>query len=221
VLVPLVPGRGFEPRSPVLQTGAVTRSAFRATEELVRTPVIETGPSEWRSETRPSSYIREAKRFRAKACPGLDPGWIPVRVKKTRQRKLGGKWRESNFRPAKGTAVTAPRRHQPSLRALPRCRLRFRARELAEGEGVEPSTFSVGPVFETGCSPPSATFRKDWASRGGSNTRPHGPEPCALPSELRDVFRRHWCLQHDSNVRHCAYEARALSAELCKRIGGP
>ena len=24
-------------------------------------------------------------RFRAKACPGLDPGWIPVRVKKTRQ----------------------------------------------------------------------------------------------------------------------------------------
>jgi hypothetical protein len=94
VLVPLVPGRGFEPRSPVLQTGAVTRSAFRATQELVRTPVIETGPSEWRSETRPSSYIREAKRFRAK--------WVPVSVKKTRQRKLGGKWRESNFRPAKG-----------------------------------------------------------------------------------------------------------------------
>src|SRR6202034_1990720 len=27
------------------------------------------------------------KRFRAKACPGLDPGWIPVRVKKTRQNK--------------------------------------------------------------------------------------------------------------------------------------
>jgi hypothetical protein len=25
------------------------------------------------------------ERFRAKACPGLDPGWIPVRVKKTRQ----------------------------------------------------------------------------------------------------------------------------------------
>jgi hypothetical protein len=24
------------------------------------------------------------ERFRAKACPGLDPGWIPVRVKKTR-----------------------------------------------------------------------------------------------------------------------------------------
>jgi len=26
-------------------------------------------------------------RFRAKACPGLDPGWKPVRVKKTRQIK--------------------------------------------------------------------------------------------------------------------------------------
>ena len=26
-------------------------------------------------------------RFQAKACPGLDPGWIPVRVKKTRQIK--------------------------------------------------------------------------------------------------------------------------------------
>jgi hypothetical protein len=28
---------------------------------------------------------RPLERFRAKACPGLDPGWIPVRVKKTRQ----------------------------------------------------------------------------------------------------------------------------------------
>src|SRR5258708_5044172 len=26
-------------------------------------------------------------RFQAKACPGLDPGWKPVRVKKTRQIK--------------------------------------------------------------------------------------------------------------------------------------
>src|SRR3984885_13300715 len=30
---------------------------------------------------------RRLERFRAKACPGLDPGWIPVRVKKTRQNK--------------------------------------------------------------------------------------------------------------------------------------
>src|SRR5260370_37505142 len=28
-------------------------------------------------------------RFRAKACPGSDPGWKPVRVKKTRQIKRG------------------------------------------------------------------------------------------------------------------------------------
>jgi hypothetical protein len=27
------------------------------------------------------------ERFRAKARPGLDPGWIPVRVKKARQNK--------------------------------------------------------------------------------------------------------------------------------------
>src|SRR5712672_2799599 len=27
------------------------------------------------------------ERFQAKACPGLDPGWGPVRVKKTRQIK--------------------------------------------------------------------------------------------------------------------------------------
>jgi hypothetical protein len=28
---------------------------------------------------------RELERFRAKACPALDAGWVPVRVKKTRQ----------------------------------------------------------------------------------------------------------------------------------------
>ena len=31
--------------------------------------------------------LRGVERFQAKACPGLDPGWIPVRVKKTRQNK--------------------------------------------------------------------------------------------------------------------------------------
>ncbi len=31
------------------------------------------------------------KRFRAKACPGLDPGWAPVRVKKTRQNEESGR----------------------------------------------------------------------------------------------------------------------------------
>jgi hypothetical protein len=27
------------------------------------------------------------ERFRAKACPALDAGWMPLRVKKTRQTK--------------------------------------------------------------------------------------------------------------------------------------
>jgi hypothetical protein len=30
-------------------------------------------------------HVRVLERFPAKACPGRDPGWIPVRVKKTRQ----------------------------------------------------------------------------------------------------------------------------------------
>src|SRR5882724_5338374 len=32
-------------------------------------------------------YWNSSERFPAKACPGLDPGWTPVRVKKTRQIK--------------------------------------------------------------------------------------------------------------------------------------
>src|SRR5260221_13781413 len=34
-----------------------------------------------------SSATELLERFQAKACPGLDPGWIPVRVKKTSQNK--------------------------------------------------------------------------------------------------------------------------------------
>ena len=33
------------------------------------------------------SMTKNLERFQAKACPGLDPGWTPVRVKKTRQIK--------------------------------------------------------------------------------------------------------------------------------------
>jgi hypothetical protein len=32
-------------------------------------------------------YDAMSERFQAKACPALDAGWIPVRVKKTRQTK--------------------------------------------------------------------------------------------------------------------------------------
>ena len=39
------------------------------------------------------------ERFRAKACPALDAGWVPVRVKKTRQNKrLQNKRLEPPFR---------------------------------------------------------------------------------------------------------------------------
>jgi hypothetical protein len=31
--------------------------------------------------------VERLKRFPAKACPGLDPGWVPVRARKTRQIK--------------------------------------------------------------------------------------------------------------------------------------
>jgi hypothetical protein len=30
----------------------------------------------------------QIKAFSSEACPGLDPGWIPVRAKKTRQNKV-------------------------------------------------------------------------------------------------------------------------------------
>src|SRR3984885_3815298 len=36
---------------------------------------------------RERSAREKLERFRAKACPALDAGWIPVRVKKTRQNK--------------------------------------------------------------------------------------------------------------------------------------
>jgi hypothetical protein len=31
---------------------------------------------------------RRPERFRVKACPALDAGWAPVRVKETRQKKI-------------------------------------------------------------------------------------------------------------------------------------
>src|ERR1700722_6069827 len=51
-----------------------------------------TGSKGWQKSRRPANPAisdrtvnQLLERFRAKACPGLDPGWIPVRVKKTRQ----------------------------------------------------------------------------------------------------------------------------------------
>src|ERR1700722_14420901 len=62
---------------------------------------------DWKSSTAPATFrrssfpipstkccgtslaepTRASERFRAKTCPGLDPGWTPVRLKKTRQMK--------------------------------------------------------------------------------------------------------------------------------------
>src|ERR1700731_2357710 len=39
----------------------------------------------WRRANNQRSWRSPQKRFRAKACPALDAGWVPVRVKKTRQ----------------------------------------------------------------------------------------------------------------------------------------
>ena len=73
----MVLGRGFAPRSPVLQAGAFTRLAFRAHQcvhavlmQMVRAPVIETRSSEWHSDARPSSYARMVGNGRNRtSCP--------------------------------------------------------------------------------------------------------------------------------------------------------
>ena len=48
------------------------------------------------------------ERFQAKACPGLDPGWRPVRVKKTRQNQESRAFSVSIlFETEKALALTA------------------------------------------------------------------------------------------------------------------
>jgi hypothetical protein len=37
-------------------------------------------------DNRLGEMVGSLERFPAKACPGLDAGWMPVRVKKTRQK---------------------------------------------------------------------------------------------------------------------------------------
>ena len=56
-------------------------------------------------------------------------------------------------------------RHRPPSPRLRRASFtRCRERRMAESDGVEPSTTSVGPVFETGCAPQRATLRSVRAS---------------------------------------------------------
>src|SRR5262245_4400701 len=44
----------------------------------------------WRKPSNCRASVMFAERFQAKARPGLDPGWMPVHVKKTRQNKRIG-----------------------------------------------------------------------------------------------------------------------------------
>jgi hypothetical protein len=147
------PGQSVFERKPVpdsIRDGCRFASRKRVSSRMARTPVIETGPSEWRSETRPSSYIRMVG---------------------SGENRTSGPQGDGVY-----SAATAP----AVLKGTSRMCARVRA-ELAEGEGVEPSTFPSawfsGPVARHRA-PPSLTC--DWPSRGGSNTRPHGSEPCAL-----------------------------------------
>src|SRR5713101_10128327 len=48
--------------------------------------VLERFQAKWRP-VRARKRVKSRARFQAKACPGLDPGWEPVRVKTTRQNK--------------------------------------------------------------------------------------------------------------------------------------
>src|SRR5438552_19000275 len=69
---------------------------------------------------------RRPERFQAKACPGLDPGWIPVRVKKTRQNKARASVLiqsepnrlESIATPCRGTQFRGCRGIAPAKRAV-------------------------------------------------------------------------------------------------------
>lgn len=97
-----VPGRGFEPRSPRFRRGAFTRLAYQA--HLVRVPVIETGPGEWRSPARPSSYTRDCWNWRE-----LD---------------------EANLVPRSDHACSADTAPAPSLLALPPAFAIWRKREV-------------------------------------------------------------------------------------------
>jgi len=71
----------------LLQLRSITRTAeaMETTQRHVRV-VRPVGPIIGAAFT-PSRDAATRGRFQAKACPGLDPGWRPVRVKKTRRIK--------------------------------------------------------------------------------------------------------------------------------------
>src|SRR5216684_1193430 len=79
----------------------------------------------------PSRDAALRERFQAKACPGLDPGWKPVRVKKTRQiKKLEPRFDSIETE----EALAAPRRGWS-----PRCGVLVRARSALSSARALPA----------------------------------------------------------------------------------
>jgi hypothetical protein len=99
---------------------------------LVRMPVIETGPDEWRSSARPSSYTRESI-FRKKAAADFDPGRTPVF-----RRKCERKWWEVD-----GIEPLAKKDRVYSAATAPACPYlhfpNWRKREVLIPNGATPS----------------------------------------------------------------------------------
>ena len=251
MLVPLVPGRGFEPRSPVLQTGAVTRSAFRAVfgaDAGNRNRAFGVALRNSTFELHP----RVHSVFERKPFPDLiRDGYRFASRKRVNSNLVGSGENRTSGR--KGTAFTAPRRHQPSLWALPVMSLRpaktcppqrkKAARLFTHSRAA--GTSAVGrsfwrkvkesnhqrfrwPGFQDRLLAAERHLPLNWPSRGDSNTRPHGPEPCALVRlsyatigmilekcaagfRTRIMPNEDWSGREDSNLRSRASEARALA----------
>ena len=74
------------------------------------------------------------------------------------------------------------------------------------------------PDYKLRKKPPCGGFLLKWSGRLDLNQRPHGPEPCALPSALRPVNVRliganqcfKWSGRRESNPRSLAPQASAL-----------
>ena len=200
--------RGNAPRAAILQGSPAhsclplgARTWFRATlscssgrrfhqisfpSEVVRMPVIETGPPEWRSEARPSSYIREVVPRRGndprqrigigftdraapslRSCVILSENRCPLfGITHRRHTEAWLRARESNSAvPAYETGRVA--------RPLPA------SRRWRKGEELNPLPIGIRLGFRDRL-PSAQRTLPYWSSRGDSNTRPLGSEPSAL-----------------------------------------
>ena len=83
-----------------------------------------------RLRRKPGLRCSVIKRFRAKACPGPDPGWMPVRVKKTRQTEIRGLFGSDSIRTEQALACGLIR-----FRGAVRCAAAQCARHSASAAG--------------------------------------------------------------------------------------